>query len=59
MNLNNIDKNNVYTVGDGYSDIDMIKEFNGYGMKESINEIKNLAIGQVDSVSDLIKMIIK
>ena len=58
MNLNNIDKNNVYTVGDGYSDIDMIKEFNGYGMKESINEIKNLAIGQVDSVSDLIKMII-
>ena len=36
----------------------MIKEFNGYGMKESINEIKNLAIGQVDSVSDLIKMII-
>ena len=59
MNLNNIDKNNVYTVGDGYSDIDMIKEFNGYGMKESINEIKNLAIGQVDSVSDLIKMIIE
>lgn len=59
MNLNNIDKNDVYTVGDGYSDIDMIKEFNGYGMKEAVNEVKNLAIGQVDSVSDLIKMIIE
>lgn len=59
MKINNIDKSNVYTIGDGYSDIKMIKEFNGYNMHEAILELKEYSIGQVNSVSDLIKIIIE
>lgn len=50
----NISKDNVYTIGDGYSDIDMIKDFKGYTMKESVNELKQVAIKEYDSVYDLI-----
>ena len=29
----------IYTIGDGYSDIEMIKNFNGYAMKkDSVEE---------------------
>lgn len=52
-----IDKNNVYAIGDGYSDILMVKEFNGYCMKESVPEIKEYAIEEVDSVSKLLEKI--
>jgi len=54
----NIDKKNVYTIGDGYSDILMVKEFNGYCMKESVPDIKEYAIEEVDSVSKLLEKII-
>ena len=54
----NLSKNNVYTIGDGYSDIDMIKDFKGYAMKESVNELKQLAIKEYDSVSNLINDLI-
>lgn len=50
----NILKDNVYTIGDSYSDIDMIKDFKGYAMKESVNELKQVAIKEYDSVSNLI-----
>ena len=32
----NISENNVFTVGDGYSDIEMVKKFNGYCKPSSI-----------------------
>ncbi len=53
----NMSNNNVYTIGDGYSDIEMIKDFNGYAMKNSINELKRIAKKEYDSVADLIKEI--
>lgn len=52
-----IDKKYVYTIGDGYSDIEMIRNFNGYCMKESVNELKNIAKKEYESVSDLINEI--
>lgn len=52
-----LSNDNVYTIGDGYSDIDMIKDFKGYAMKESVNELKQVAIKEYDSVSDLINEI--
>lgn len=53
-----INKKNVYTIGDGYSDIEMIKEFNGYTMINSIKELKKYSIKELDSVSKLLKELI-
>ena len=44
----------IYTIGDGYSDLEMIKGFNGYCMKDSVEEIKKYAIKEYSSVSNLI-----
>ena len=49
---------NVYTIGDGYSDIGMIKDFNGCAMANSVKELKQVAIREYESVSDLIDEII-
>lgn len=54
----NILKENVYTIGDGYSDIEMIKDFNGYSMKNSVDELKEVAKKEYNSVSELINDII-
>ena len=50
-------KEDIYTIGDGYSDIKMIKDYNGYAMKESVQELKESAIGQVNCVSELLEFI--
>lgn len=49
-----VDKSHVYTIGDGYSDIEMIRNFNGYCMEESVDELKALAKKKVASVSVLV-----
>lgn len=53
----NIPKNMVYTIGDGYSDIDMIKNYNGYAMKNSVSKLKEYALKEYESVSDLVNEI--
>lgn len=55
---NNINKDNVYVIGDSYSDIEMVKEFKGYCMKDSVSELKSIANKEYSSVSGLIKEII-
>lgn len=57
--LKNLDisKDSVYAIGDGYSDIEMVKEFNGYAMINSVDELKNIAKNEYNSVSELIKEI--
>lgn len=49
-----LSKDDIYTIGDGYSDIDMIKDFNGYAIKDSVEELKQVSIKEYESVSDLI-----
>lgn len=49
----NMEKQNIYTIGDSYSDIEMIKNFNGYCMTHSIDELKSIT-KSYDSVSLLI-----
>lgn len=53
--VNNIDKSEIYTIGDGYSDINMIKAFQGYGMEQSVEEVKINAKKVYNSVSLLIE----
>lgn len=50
----NIEDKNIYTIGDGFSDIEMVKNFNGYCMEESVEELKKVAIKEYKSVSELI-----
>lgn len=53
--IENIDRQNIYTIGDSYNDIEMIKQFNGYAMENAINDVKKVAVGTVNSVHELIR----
>lgn len=55
----NINNKNVYTIGDGFSDIQMVKDFNGYCMNESVEELKKIATKQYSSVSELINEVME
>ena len=55
LKLLEISEENVYTIGDGYSDIKMIQDFNGYCMENSVDELKEICKDKVKaSVSELI-----
>lgn len=49
-----IKKSNIYTIGDGYSDIDMIKDYNGYAMENSVIELKSVAKKEYSCISEMI-----
>lgn len=53
----NIKKENIYTIGDDASDLEMIKNFNGYAMKNATDEIKKYALKEFDNVYELIDLI--
>ena len=54
LNKLDIKEKDVYVIGDGYSDIEMVKSFNGYCMKNSVDELKEVAKKTYNSVSELI-----
>lgn len=54
-----IDKSNVYTIGDSYSDMEMVGEFNGFCVRGSVPELKAIANAEYSSVSLLLKDIIE
>ena len=47
-------KKNVYTIGDGINDIDMIRDYNGYRVRNSCKELVFVTDRVIDNVSDLI-----
>ncbi len=56
----NLNKHNIYTVGDGINDISMISMFNGYYMEEdSYEKLKQISVGSVKRVMDLVDIINK
>lgn len=55
---NNVNKGNIYTIGDSYSDIEMVKEFKDYCMEDSVSKLKSIANKKYDSVSSLIRDIL-
>jgi len=58
LKIENIEKNNTYVIGDSYNDVEMIKEFNGYAMNNSIDYLKTITNKLCNSVSELINDII-
>lgn len=57
--LGNIEKSNVFTIGDGHSDISMVQDFNGFCMEQSVEELKQVANGEYESVSLFISDILQ
>ena len=56
--IEKVNRENIFTIGDGYSDIEMIKNYNGYCMEESVQELLKICNGKiVKSVSELIEKI--
>ena len=55
--LENIKKENIYTIGDDASDLEMIKNFKGYAMKNATDEIKKYALKEFDNVYELIDLL--
>lgn len=53
-NLENINKNDIYTIGDNINDFEMLRDYNGYAMFNSKKEIKEIA-NSIISVSCLIR----
>lgn len=59
MKKANFNKENIYTIGDSYTDIEMIKDYNGACMENSIDILKNNKnILKYKSVSDYIDKIL-
>ena len=54
MSIEKLEKEDVYTIGNGYNDISMIQSFNGYCMKNSVKELLEKCPNSVETVSDLI-----
>ena len=54
-----IDEEDVYTAGDGYTDIKMIEKYKGYAVPNAVEPLKAVACGVVESVSELIDMIME
>lgn len=55
---NNYNKDRIYVIGDGNSDIEMVDYYNGYCMENSIDELKRVANKDYSSVSILISDIL-
>lgn len=58
LEIEGVSSNNVYTIGDGSNDVEMIEKYNGYAMKDSDECVLKIANKSFDNVSDLIDEII-
>ena len=54
-----IDKKNVYVIGDSSNDFEMIYDYHGVGMKNSVDEILKIVDKTYSSISDYIHDILK
>ena len=58
VQIEKVNRENIFTIGEGYSDIEMIKNYNGYCMEKSVQELLKICNGKiVKSVSELIEEI--
>lgn len=56
-NNHGINRDNVFTIGDGANDLSMIKLYNGYTLPWGVDEVKDSALAQVASVGNLLEMV--
>lgn len=53
-----VDRCDIYTIGDSYNDLDMIKNFNGYSVENGVNDVKYAAKGVVGGIWELVERFI-
>ncbi len=58
INKLDFDKENVYTIGDGFTDIEMVKKYHGYAMNNSVKELLNVTSNHINSVNILIDQLL-
>ena len=52
--IENVLYDNVYCIGDNYNDLEMIKYFNGYAVKDCESVLIDSCLWIYDNVSDLV-----
>ena len=57
--LEHISQDRIYTIGDGYNDLSMIKKFNGFAIRNSKDAVKYESLGTYETVSELMEDIEK
>lgn len=55
--IENIEKNNIFTVGDSFNDLEMLEAFNGFCMKNSEELVKSKITKKCTSVVEVIDKI--
>lgn len=55
LDILNIEKEQVVTIGDGRNDIEMIKEYNGYSMETAEEDVKKSARKIFESIADALE----
>lgn len=58
-NREKISYSDIFCIGDGYNDYDMISRFNGYTVPNAKPELKRVSMGEYENVSDLSNNILK
>ena len=57
--LENIEKCDIFTIGDNHNDYEMIRDYNGYTFTWGKKEVKDVSDGKVLSVASLVKKIMR
>lgn len=57
LKIEDIPNSNIFTIGDGANDVEMILKYDGYGMKKSEEIIYSTTNKLVDSVASLIEIL--
>ena len=57
--LENIDKCDIFTIGDNSNDVEMIRDFNGYTLPWGKREVKDVSNGTCLCVASLVKRIMR
>ena len=52
--LKSVSKENIFTIGDSYNDLDMIKEFNGFTLENGADDLKKIARAVYKGVWELV-----
>lgn len=56
--IENISRENIYTVGDSFNDLEMLEAFNGFCMESGEETVKNKILNKCSSVEEVIYKII-
>ena len=55
----NILNEDIYTIGDGYSDVEMVSKYNGYTLNHGIDLLKKKCIKIVSNIAEMIRDILE